>query len=275
LQQVQPQQGQRGQLQQGQARQQVRPSGEVDQAEVAAWLILGNEAEIALGNLAFEKSQNANVREFAQTMVKDHTAFAAKLKQFIPGTVNAQPQTGDAVRPRTTAQNEAVAERHHGGMLELGRKAAGMELAMTKQMLSKYEGQDFDMGYLGQQLVAHTKMLACLTAAQDVGSPEFQKVIGEGLTTTKEHFQHAQQLAANLEDKEYGEGQRREALKPELRQPREGDIRDGGARPSIRPQDADVPREGVPQRGASDGPPPRQGTDGAPESARDREGITP
>jgi predicted outer membrane protein len=271
---------QRGEIRQVQPRQQVEKSAlsqpraaadssdAVSHEKVAAWLILGNQAEIELANLALEKSQNEQVREFAQEMVKDHTQFANKLKKFIPGSV---AQSDDANRP----QREAVAAKHHGGMMELGRKAAELKLSMTKQMLSKYEGQDFDMGYLGQQLIAHTEMIACLTAAQGIGPEEFQQTLGEGLTTTKQHLQHAHQLAAKLENKEYGDGQRREAARPDLRQ---GDRRDGGARPAIRAEDADAPRVDTPRQGAPqirpDADKPR-GTDGAPKSARDREGITP
>jgi hypothetical protein len=69
-------------------------------------------------------------------------------------------------------------------------------------------------------------------------------------------MQHAEQLAAKLENKEYGEGQRREVARPDLRQ--KDQPRDGSARPSIRPRDADAPR-----------------ADGAPKSAPGREGITP
>ena len=267
---------------QGQIRRDARPSGEISHQEVAAWLILGNEAEIALGHLALEKSQNDAVRDFAQQMVKDHTAFSAKLKKFIPGAVSAKPQAGiarpdaDASRPRPSAAEQAVAKQQHSGMLEMGREAAQLELAMTKQLLGKYEGQDFDMGYLGQQMGAHIKMMACLTAAQDVGPQEFQTTIAEGLVTTREHMQHAEQLAAKLENKEYGEGQRRENAPPDLRQG--GERRDGGARPAIRALDADAPRQGDSQQGTPRGGGQKRDegqTDGPPDSARDREGITP
>lgn len=279
----QRQQGQqRGQAQQGQAQQRSgqrqgqaqRASGEVDHRQVAQMFILGNKAEVELGKLAAEKSQNPQVREFAEEMVKDHTAFIAKLQKFAGADNEAAPRVGNTnAAPQPSSSHDAMAD--------LQRKAAELELSMTKQMLSKYEGQDFDMGYLGQQMVAHTKMLACLTAAKDVGPQEFQTTLEEGIATTRAHMQHAQQIAARIQDKEYGEGQRaRPALREADRRDgviRDGQIRDGGARPAVRPQNSDAPREGAPQQGA-----PRVNrngdrgqTDGAPDSARDREGITP
>jgi predicted outer membrane protein len=269
--QVQPRQGQQGQSD-GQAQ---RASGEVDHRQVAEMFVLSNKAEIELSNMAADKTQNEQVRELAQQMVKDHTAFSAKLQKF------AGKENDQADPPSASS---------HDGMARLQRKSAELELQMTKQMLSQYEGQDFDMGFLGQQTVAHTKMLACLTAAKDVGPQEFQATLEEGITTTREHLQHLKQIAATVKNKEYGEGQRRESARPDLREERregvirdgqkEGQIRDGGARPAVRPQDSDAPREGAPQRGTpqreggarADDP---SGTDGAPASARDRKEATP
>jgi predicted outer membrane protein len=293
-----PQGKQRGQVQQGQPQvrrngqpqgQAQRASGEIDVAQVAQMFILGNQAEVELGNLAIEKSQNENVREFAQTMVKDHTAFIAKLNKFT-GHQNQVDRTGEVrtgeVRSTTGARPQAGSG--HDAMADLHRKSAELGLSMTKQMLSQYEGQDFDMGYLGQQCVAHTQMLACLTAAKGLGPQDFQATIEGGITTAREHLLHAKQIATTIKNKEYGEGQRRESARPDLRdegQRRDGVIRDGqrepvrdvGARPAVRPQNSDAPREGAPLQGTprvnQNGD--RSQTDGAPESARDREGATP
>lgn len=276
--QAQPRQGQ---AQQGRPRTAVaRASGEVDHRQLAEMFILSNQAEVELGNLALEKSQNEQVREFAQMMVKDHTAAIAKLQKFAGSGNQAAPQTG-AVRPRNTTGARQQANSGHDGMMDFHRKSCQLELAMTKQMLSRYEGQDFDMGYLGQQMVAHTKMLACLTTAKDYGPEDFQKTIEEAITTTREHMQHGQQIAAKFEDKEYGEGPRRESARPDLRQDRErpdGAIRDGGARPAIRAEDADAPRVDTPREGAPRVRPSTRDegqTDGAPDSARDREEAVP
>src|SRR5207249_11367061 len=47
--------------------------------EVLGFLHGANEAEIKLGNLAKEKSTNADVKSFADQMVKDHTDADKKL----------------------------------------------------------------------------------------------------------------------------------------------------------------------------------------------------
>jgi predicted outer membrane protein len=199
--------------------QEERPaaSTDVNVAEVAGWLILGNEAEVELGKLAQQKSKNDQVREFAAMMIKDHSEFITKLQKFAGrGAASGAPRANGEVqgaapregaapatgRTQASARPQAVAKGQFSPMFELGRKSSQLKLAMTKQLLSKYEGQDFDMGYLGQQIGAHVEMLACLTVAKEVGPEDFRQLIDEGVATTREHLQHAQKLAHQLEDKE-------------------------------------------------------------------------
>jgi putative membrane protein len=56
----------------------------------------GSFAEIQGSQLALEKSTNADVREFAQTMVKDHTAANQKLTA-LAGRKGYNPPTGPSV----------------------------------------------------------------------------------------------------------------------------------------------------------------------------------
>jgi len=81
-------------------------------------------------------------------------------------------------------------------------QAADTELQMTKQMLQEYQGQDFEMGYLGQQIVAHTCMLAKLQALKNSGPQELQELVTKGEQTTRQHLDMAKQIAQQLKDKD-------------------------------------------------------------------------
>jgi predicted outer membrane protein len=70
----------------------------------AACLIIDNQEEVALAELAQHKSKNAKVKEFAQKMVEDHTQFISKLEKFNAGAA------GQALRIETTT----VTERRDG-----------------------------------------------------------------------------------------------------------------------------------------------------------------
>lgn len=164
------------------------------QEEMAACLALSNHAEIELAKMAIDKTQNADVRQLAQQMLDDHTAAGEKLKQFMPKV--------QANADQSTAQENQSAHQHHDAMQKLMQKVAKNELNMTKEVLMRYEGQDFDMGYLGQQILAHTQMLAKLYAMQDQGTPEFQSTLKDMIGTVNEHFKHASHLSRQLEGRD-------------------------------------------------------------------------
>ena len=79
-------------------------------------------------------------------------------------------------------------------------QACDNSLQMTKEMLQQYQGQDFAMAYLGQQIVAHTTTLAELQAIESQGPQELKSIAQEAATKVKGHLEQAKQLANKLED---------------------------------------------------------------------------
>lgn len=67
-------------------------------------------------------------------------------------------------------------------------------------MLGEYQGQDFNMAFLGQQCVAHTMMLAELKAIESEGPQEMRSVAQEAKTKVEQHLEKVKQLAKKLED---------------------------------------------------------------------------
>src|SRR5688572_10304662 len=55
-------------------------SNKHDDAFLASWVLTINNNEVALSQLAQQKAQNAEVKQFAQKMVTDHQAVAQKLQ---------------------------------------------------------------------------------------------------------------------------------------------------------------------------------------------------
>jgi predicted outer membrane protein len=198
---------QAGQQDQGpQARQGQARRGNAQQVEqLAGWLAMCNHVEVEISRLATERANNVKVKQFAERMVEAHTKYQGKLKQFMP---QADSQEDAAVDPQPDAQAATAkrrqANRNHGALMQVGIQTSKNKLALTKQMLEKYEGQDFDMGYLGQQIIAHIDMLATLHAMEKRGTPEFQQVVKQAIQDTEGHLKQAHSIAMQLEDKEGG-----------------------------------------------------------------------
>jgi predicted outer membrane protein len=276
---------------QGEAGRQGR--GQMFEQNIAFMLALGNQEEVQLGQLASQKAQNPQVKEFAQRMVQEHTQYLQHLAQFLPpgqaeqfrtnssstgaaaaGAGQERSTTSASTQERTTqeraaGQNRSTERRgndanrsdndrsdnnqsaasqqterrsaqtrqtdgaagqaeqtesrafaqggqRQGGqgnmmMISFERDAAQRCLQMTREMLNEHQGSDFDMAYIGQQIVAHTQMLAKLESAQNRVSPEFQEVIRKGVQSTNQHLKEARTISQSLasnQGQQRGQGQR-------------------------------------------------------------------
>jgi putative membrane protein len=129
-----------------------------------------SKAEIELGQLAMQKSEDQAVRSFAQRMVKDHQAADAKLKKIAAQENITLPQSLDP-------EHQAL-----------------------KQKLSKLDGEAFDREYAKQMEKGHDEAVALFeSASQNQQMPsELKQFAASTLPTLKEH----QELAESLHGKE-------------------------------------------------------------------------
>lgn len=176
-----------------------RPSAEQQLTQqLAAWLATCNQAEIELAKFAQERTTTPQVEQFATTLIDEHQKQLDKLQGFMPA---ASLKTGDESnleQPKLSAK----AAKGHDKMQQIAMEASRNKVAMTKQVLGDYRGQDFDMGFLGQQIVAHTDMLAILHAVKDEGSSEFQQAVNDAIPTIEQHFVQAEKLSRQFQDRE-------------------------------------------------------------------------
>lgn len=128
------------------------------------------KAEIELGQLAMRKSEDENVRKYAQQMVKDHTAADAKLKMIAKQENVMVPQSLDA-------DHEAV-----------------------KQKLSSLEGVAFDREYAKEMAKGHDKAVALFESASQ--APQMPAQLKEFAASTLPTLEKHQEMAHSLHDKE-------------------------------------------------------------------------
>src|SRR5688572_362162 len=73
------------------------PAGNAANAEsFAKQAMLANKAEVKLGELAGQKAQSSEVKEFAQMMVREHTNGLNTLKEAVKGQGVEEPAQLDA-----------------------------------------------------------------------------------------------------------------------------------------------------------------------------------
>jgi predicted outer membrane protein len=220
---------------------------------------LDNYAEVELSKLAAEKASSDQVKQFAQTMVKAHTQYGEKLKQFAPGATDQLSSEGAAgIRPGAPGQIRGQAGAGQAGagqagagqlgagqaggqwqaqLLQIGQKCTQNKLQLTKEMLEDKQGAEFDKGYIGTQVAAHINALATHRALEGVGSEEFQQVVQEGTQHIEQHLKQAQAICETLESQpgQARPGQPRpgQPLRPGQAQP--GQPRPGQAAPERNP----------------------------------------
>ncbi|EMI57163.1 DUF4142 domain-containing protein [Rhodopirellula sallentina] len=168
-------------------------------------LLKANQAEIELAQLATQRTQNQEVRQLAQTMIEDHRS----LNESIQRASNDQPNH-NASAPHQSQSNSRQHMNRGGAsnqsttvpeqLCKIAEQACDNSLQMTKDMLNRYEGQDFEMAFLGQQCVAHINMLAELKAVESSGPSELQSIAQKAIEKVENHLQKCKQLAKKLED---------------------------------------------------------------------------
>jgi putative membrane protein len=131
--------------------------------------------DIEAAKQALKMSHNAAVRDFAQEMVRDHTAVNDKALALVK-KLHVTPQAN----PTSAALT----------------KAADAERAK----LSKLKGAAFDREYANNEIAFHKTVNDALasTLIPSAHNAELKSLLQTGLTLFKEHQAHAEQLAAKL-----------------------------------------------------------------------------
>ena len=129
----------------------------------------GGMAEVQLGQLAVQKAQSAEVKQFAQKMVDDHSKANDQLKQIASGK-NVQLPT----------------DLDHSAKREYDR-------------LSKLSGADFDREYMKHMVSDHkTDVKEFADEAKSGKDADVKQFAASTLPTLQQHLQLAQQTDASV-----------------------------------------------------------------------------
>ena len=117
----------------------------------------GGMTEVEVAKVASSKTQNPEIRSFAQKMVKDHSAANQELASLAKSKGLQVPATLDA---------------EHKGVV---------------QKLSAKSGADFDAAYSQQMKMDHEKTIALFEGATKSSDPDLAAFAKKTLPTLKEH----------------------------------------------------------------------------------------
>jgi putative membrane protein len=129
-------------------------------------------AEVELGKLAQQKARNAQVKEFAAMMVRDHQNAGTELK-----TAAAQANIETAAIYADTDEHKDLRER-----------------------LAKLSGTEFDREYIEAMVDDHEKAVNDVEdKAERAGSDHVKQWAARTLPTLKKHLEQAKQIQDSLE----------------------------------------------------------------------------
>ena len=149
---------------------------QVGDAEIAAIVVTANSIDVAAGRLALARSQNPEVRRFAQTMITDHTAVneaAAALVQRL-GVTPAESEASRSLKQSAEA---------------------------TDARLSALQGSAFDRAYLDNEIAFHDAVIRTMdgTLIPAATNPELKAALVGARPAFQAHLEHARQARAGLQ----------------------------------------------------------------------------
>lgn len=133
------------------------------------------QIDIEAGQQALQKSQSTEVKNFADAMVRDHTAINKRASELLDKLkLKAEPNKTSASLMRAASK--------------------------AKKRLSKLQGASFDRAYARNEVAFHKKVNATLEKKliPKAQNGELKDFLEDGLTLFREHLRQAEQLVKTL-----------------------------------------------------------------------------
>ena len=165
--------------------------------------------EIRLAQLAKQRAQSQEVKEFADKLIQDHTKANQELKmiaqrQNIPwqetpaaasGTVRADG-TIDTSPPVTSSDKEITRSKARTPAEENGTARGAYAATDPYAELVGLSGKSFDDAFLNHEVKCHSKAVAKFEkASKDLPDGELKRFVVNTLPTLREHLAMAQRMA--------------------------------------------------------------------------------
>lgn len=144
-------------------------------AEIAAIVVAANAIDVGYGEIARERATDERVREFAETMIRDHTAVNRSAGELV-GRLGVTPQPNDVSRSLEASAAE------------------------TREMLQNAPGAEFDRSYIANEVAYHRTVLDALDnlLVPNATNAELKETLTGVRPAFEAHLRHAESLQQSL-----------------------------------------------------------------------------
>jgi putative membrane protein len=152
-----------------------REAAPLDDAAIAAIVVTANGIDVRQGELARERAADPRVKQFAETMITDHTAVNRSAGELV-ARLKVTPRENDVSRDL-----EAAAAR-------------------TRESLLSTTGEAFDRAYIASEVEYHAAVLSALDELLIPGArnAELREALVGVRPAIEAHLRHAEQLQRDL-----------------------------------------------------------------------------
>lgn len=150
-------------------------SQELSDAEIASVAVTANQIDIDYAKIAQERSKNADVLKFAETMINDHNAIIGMAVELV-------------TKLKVTPKDNDVSKK----LLADAEK--------TKKMLKKKSGSAFDKAYVDNEVAYHKAVIAAVEAVliPQADNAELKALLEKVMPALRTHLGHAEMLQKKL-----------------------------------------------------------------------------
>jgi putative membrane protein len=147
----------------------------ITDAQIASIVVTANQVDVDAGKLAASSSKNAEVRKFAQLMVRDHTDVNRQAVDLVT-RLKVTPQDNETSRSLAAGGEKNVAA------------------------LKSLKGAAFDKSYVEHEVAYHQAVLDAVdqTLVPNAKNSELKALLVKVRPAFVAHLEHAKHLAASL-----------------------------------------------------------------------------
>jgi putative membrane protein len=147
----------------------------VTDPQIAAIVVAANTVDIEAGKLAQSKTKNEKVKQFADTMITDHTAVNKAAVELVT-KLGVTPEESETSRALTASGEQ------------------------TRARLSGLSGKEFDREYIANEVAYHKLVIDAVdkTLIPNAQNAELKATLVSVRPALVAHLEHAEQLQAAL-----------------------------------------------------------------------------